>query len=72
LGLSEVWGVHARADPLAGYFTQKLVECKLFDIEPTKLKPTWRNNRVGEDSIAKRLDRFLIVDSLLEKQLQMK
>jgi hypothetical protein len=72
LGLSEVWGAHARADPLAGYFTQKIVECNLLDIEPTKLKPTWRNNRVGEDSIAKRLDHFLIVDSLLEKPLHLK
>jgi hypothetical protein len=40
LGLSEVWGMHAREDPLAGYFTQKLVACKLVDIEPTRLKPT--------------------------------
>jgi hypothetical protein len=72
LGLSEVWGLHARVDPLAGYFGQKLVDCKLIDLEPTLLKPTWRNNRVGEDGVAKRMDHFLIADSFLEKQLTMK
>jgi hypothetical protein len=72
LGLSEVWGTHARVDPLTGYFTQKIVECNLLDIEPVKLKPTWRNNRVGEDSIAKRLDRFLLTDSFLENLVHLK
>jgi hypothetical protein len=72
LGFSEVWGTHARADPLTSFFTQKLVECNLLDLEPIKLKPTWRNNRVGDASVAKRLDRFLIKDILLENPLQMK
>jgi exonuclease III len=72
LGQSEVWGLHARTDPLAGYFTQKLVDRKLIDVEPTRLKPTWRNNRVGEDRVAKRLDWFLVADSLLENKLLMK
>jgi hypothetical protein len=72
LGPSEVWGLHARTDPLAEYFGQKFVDCKLTDLDPILLKPTWRNNRVGEDGVAKRLDHFLIVDSLLEKQLTMK
>jgi hypothetical protein len=49
-----------------------MAECNFLDIEPVKLKPTWRNNRVGEASVAKRLDCFLIKDSLLEKPLQMK
>jgi hypothetical protein len=52
LGPSEVWGLHARADPLADYFGQKFVDCKLIDLDPTLLKPTWRNNRVGEDGVA--------------------
>jgi hypothetical protein len=46
-------------------------EHNLLDIEPTKFKPSWRNNRVGEDNIAKRLDRFLIKDTLLEKSFQL-
>jgi hypothetical protein len=37
----------------------------LLDIPSAKLQPTWRNNRVGEDSLARRLDRFLIKEGLL-------
>ena len=48
------------------------MECNLLDIKPIKLKPTWRNNRVGDDSIAKRLECFMITDSLLEKPLHLK
>jgi hypothetical protein len=29
------------------------------DIEPTKLNPTWRNRRTGDDRVAKRLDQVL-------------
>lgn len=72
LGFSEVWGTHARADPLTSFFTQKMVECNLLDIEPIKLKPTWRNNREGEANVAKRLDPFLITDTLLENPLHLK
>lgn len=32
---------------------------------PLKLNPTWRNRRCGEDHIAKRLDRFLVVEHLV-------
>ena len=44
LGHNEVWGPHAQVDSLAGFFVQKLVEKGLLDIEPVKLKLTWRNN----------------------------
>ena len=40
LGQSEIWGPHAQADSLAGFFVQKLMEKGLLDIEPAKLKPT--------------------------------
>ena len=72
MGFKEVWGTHARLDPLLSYFTQKLEESNFLDIGPVKFKPTWRNNIVGEDNIAKRLDRFLIKDTLLEKSFQLK
>jgi len=42
------------------------------DIEPVNLKPTWRNNKVGEDKIAKILDHFLLTNSFLEKTIHMK
>jgi hypothetical protein len=72
LGIKEVLGSHARLDPLSTYFTQKLDEHNLLDIEPVKFNATWGNNRVGEDNIAKRLDHFLIKDTLLEKSFQLK
>ena len=40
LGQSEVWGSHAQTDLLIGYFTQKLEENLLLDIEPIKMKTT--------------------------------
>ena len=54
-------------DSLAGYFVQKLMEKGLLDIEPVKLKPTWRNNRCGEARVAKRINRFLAVEQLVER-----
>jgi hypothetical protein len=37
----------------------------LIDVKPAKLVPTWRNGRVGLDSIARRLDRFCVSEDLL-------
>jgi len=60
----EIWGVHAKSDPLHTYFNQLIQEEGLVDVEPVKLLPTWRNDRRGQDHIAKRLDRFLISEDL--------
>ena len=52
-------------DPLASYFAQ-LISCNhLVDLSSNCLGPTWRNGRVGEAGICKRLDRFLLSDHLL-------
>ena len=67
LGHNEVWGPHAQVDSLAGYFVQKLVEKGLLDIEPVKIKPTWRNNRSGDARVAKRIDRFLVAEQLVDR-----
>ena len=64
LGSSEIWGPRAIVDPLEEYFKNHLVQRDLVDLNQIKLNPTWRNRRVGEDRISKRLDRFLIADSL--------
>ena len=37
------------------------------DIEPVKLRPTWRNNRCGEARVAKRIDHFLIAEQLVDR-----
>jgi hypothetical protein len=66
LGASEVWGPRAAPDPLKNYFLKFLDQWGLVDVEPQKLTPTWCNRRVGSDRVAKRLDRFLLTDDLLD------
>lgn len=71
--ISNVWGMdYVLGIPLLEKFGKKIVDCKLIDLKPTLLKTTWRNNRVGEDEVAKRMDCFMIADSLMEKRLSMK
>eukprot|EP00253_Pinus_taeda_P008879 PITA_08879 len=67
LGRTEAWGPSAREDPLADFFHNLISENNLIDPSPVKLKPTWRNRRVGDDRIAKRLDRFLVAESITSK-----
>eukprot|EP00253_Pinus_taeda_P019692 PITA_19692 len=63
----EAWGPSAREDPISTFFLNILSENNLIDPSPNKLKPTWRNRRIGEDQIAKRLDRFLLSEALTSK-----
>jgi len=67
LGHSEVWGPQARVDILTDFFTHRLMNLNLIDIEPIRVKPTWRNMRSGDSRVAKRLDRFLVADSLVNR-----
>jgi hypothetical protein len=59
LGEAESWGPSAHPDPQATYFNHLLSSNGFIDIAPIKLLPTWRNMRVGEAHVAKRLDHFL-------------
>jgi hypothetical protein len=69
LGEAESWGQRAHANVYSYYFCHKLGDSSLLYIVPTKLYPTWRNKRLGEEHIAKRLDHFLISTSLVESPL---
>jgi hypothetical protein len=62
----ETWGNNARSDPLDSYFNQMIQGEGLIDIEPINLLPTWRNGRGTQDYVAKRLDHFLISESLVD------
>ena len=62
----EIWGTSARVDELTDFFHHRLSHAGVTNIPPIKMTPTWRNHRAGEDFVAKRLDRFLIADPLLE------
>jgi hypothetical protein len=57
---------------LADYFSHKFAESRLTDLIPINLKPTWKNNRVGIEGVEKRLDHFLINDTLLNNLLTFK
>jgi hypothetical protein len=49
----EVWGGSSQAGSLDGFFKDLFQSKNLIDIQPTKLVPTWRNGRTGNDAIAK-------------------
>jgi hypothetical protein len=65
LSLREVWGPCPREDRQRGFFQDFMESHRLVDVEPAKLAPTWRNLRFGREEVAKRLDRFLILEDLL-------
>jgi hypothetical protein len=61
-----------RPNSLADYFGNKFAKANLTYLAPTPLKPTWNNNKTGTTGVAKRIDRFLINDSLLKNSLTIK
>eukprot|EP00253_Pinus_taeda_P019805 PITA_19805 len=66
IGHSKSWGHQAQRNSLSDYFENALESHNLIDISSAKMHPTWRNNRIGVDSLARRLDRFLIKERLLD------
>lgn len=62
----EGWGMHCQHDPLVDFIADIFSTHQLKDIRPHKLCPMWFNGRKGVEYIAKRLDRFLVQEGLLE------
>lgn len=60
----EVWGVSPRLDPLFDHFVHLFSSHNLFDVIPCPLYPTCSNGRSGKAEVAKRLDKFLLSESL--------
>lgn len=60
IGFSESWGSSAQIDPLSDTMGKILEQALLADIPMTRPLPTWRNKRVGEAALARRVDIFLI------------
>ena len=52
----EIWGTRAVLDPLASFFKNLFDSVGLIDVAPSIAVPTWRNGRVGDHGIRKRLD----------------
>ena len=69
LSASEIWGKRAVLDPLSSFFKHHFDSVGLIDTAPSIAGPTWRNGRVGDDGINKRLDHFLIALSLIPSLL---
>ena len=61
----EIWGHNARIDEEIGYFKHKIENSGFIEVEPLKWVPTWRNNSYGIEGVAKRLDRFLVSESIM-------
>ena len=58
LNASEIWGTRAQLDPLGPFFSKLFSDHHLVDVAPSYAGPTWRNGRMGEEGISKRLDCF--------------
>jgi hypothetical protein len=65
LSSDEVWGGSSGFGITKFYNKNLFTFNNLIDIKPTKLIPTWRNGRCGQDAIARRLDRVLASKDLL-------
>jgi len=68
----EMWGLHARVDPLQLFFIHMIQVEGVVDVDPIKILPTWRNGRGGHEYIAKRLNQFLIIEYLALSGLRYK
>jgi len=67
LGYGESWGASAQIDPLTAFMTDLLDRHDLSDVPMIKPLPTWRNRRIGDAALARRLDRFLMKGTLLQR-----
>eukprot|EP00253_Pinus_taeda_P016512 PITA_16512 len=72
IGHAKSWGHRAQRDSLSNYFLSELEAHHLIDIPSAKPQATCRNNRTGDDSLARRLDRFLVKEKVLDLGLQIR
>ena len=59
-------------DTLASYFNSHFEQKNLLDLQPFRLESSWRNNRGEENAISERLNRFLLLEGLLQETLVFK
>jgi len=65
LGLAESLGSQGESNHLTTFFENLLHSHDFMNIDLAKLKPTWRNRRMGAKALARRLDYFLIKAPLM-------
>lgn len=66
LRFGESWGLQAKVDALSKYMLKILELHNLADVHMNKPLPTWRNRRIREASLARRLDRIMIKILLMQ------
>jgi len=67
LNMDEIWGLNKRKDPLAEKLKNELLCRNFVDILPAQMHSTWENGRSDKAYVAKRLDRFILHVSLIDK-----
>lgn len=66
IGLDEQWGGSTKIDPLESLICEVIIDHNLVDICPQSMVPTWYIGKAGMAYVAKRLDRFVLHESLVE------
>lgn len=64
LDSEEAWGA-TNTGFIDDFFKDLFSSKNIIDIKPSKLTPTWRNGRLGQHVISRRLDRVMISEDLL-------
>lgn len=67
LSSEERWGKCRKTDPLSDRIKYELLHRYLVDVAPSKMMPTWDNGRIEEAYITKRIDRFIVHVSIIDK-----
>jgi len=67
LPTDEAWDEHNESEITEDYFRDIFTTNNLIDIRPTKVVPTWRNGCLGLNAVARRLDRFMVAEELINK-----
>jgi hypothetical protein len=66
LSSDEIWGGNVLLGNLALFFNNLSLTKKLIDVVLGKRVPTWRNGHSGTQFVAKRMDRVLMSEDLIE------
>lgn len=62
----ESWGRHSQLDPLSNQLNTLLEQYGLIDVPMNKNMPTWHTRWIGEATLGRRLERYLIQEDLLQ------
>lgn len=67
LSSDKIWGNSRKKYPFADRIRYELLHRNLVDINPPKMMPTWDNGRTKGAYIAKRLDRFILHEIIIDR-----